>query len=152
MRRRTLATLPPPIGPLLTAYRGLAKLVSAYGLGFLEHVGADGRMHPTFEQIGASTGRMACYEPNLQAMTRDSGRRSCFRAGPGRILVVADYAACELRILADMSDDPVFVAAFERNEDLHSKVASTIFNQTVSKTENASLRQVACLSKINARF
>jgi DNA polymerase-1 len=143
VRRRTLATLPAPLGPALARYRALSKLTSAYGLSFLDNVGPDGRLHPTFEQIGASTGRMACAAPNLQAITKDSGRRACFHTSPDRRLVVADYAACELRILAEMSGDPVFLEAFARHEDVHARVAQSIFGKPVSKDENPQLRQIA---------
>jgi DNA polymerase I len=143
VRRDTIAELPAPLGPLLTRYRELAKLVSAYGDAFLEHVAADGRVHPTFEQIGASTGRMACHSPNLQSVVKDSPYRACFRCAPDRRLVVADYATCELRILAEVSGDPVFAEAFARGDDLHARVAQTMFGKPVSKTENPELRHRA---------
>ena len=142
-RRRTLGELPAPWGPTLVRYRTLSKLVSTYGQSFLEHVGPDGRVHPTFTQIGASTGRMACSSPNLQAMVRGSAHRACFHTQPERVLVTGDYAACELRILAEMSGDPVFADAFARGEDVHATVAQTMFGQPVSKTVNPHLRQRA---------
>ena len=142
-RRRTLAALPAPLGPWLERYRTLTKLASAYGTAFLDKVGSDGRLHPTFEQIGASTGRMACHSPNLQAMVKGTEHRACFRASGDRQLVVADYAACELRILAEMSGDPVFLEAFARGDDVHARVASSIFGKPVSKHQNVELRQVA---------
>jgi DNA polymerase-1 len=143
MRRATVAQLPEPVGPLLTRFRELTKLTSTYGETFLEHVGPDGRIHPTFEQIGASTGRMACHAPNLQAMVKDAPHRACFHTTGERRLVIADYSACELRILAEMSGDPVFAEAFARGDDLHARVASEIFAKPVSKTENADLRDRA---------
>ena len=143
VRRATLADLPPPLGPALRRYRELSKIVHAYGEGFLQHVQEDGRVHPTFEQIGASTGRMACHAPNLQAIVKDSGFRDCFACPEERRLVVADYATCELRILAQMSGDPVFADAFARGDDLHAIVASSMFGERVSKTENPELRQRA---------
>lgn len=143
VRRSTLALLPAPLGPGLARYRTLSKLVSAYGLNFLDNVGADGRVHPTFEQIGASTGRMACSAPNLQAVVKGSAHRACFRTTAGRVMVTGDYAACELRILAEMSGDPVFTAAFARGEDVHATVAQSMFGEPVSKTVNPQLRQRA---------
>ncbi|MEK7705406.1 MAG: DNA polymerase [Myxococcota bacterium] len=143
LRRDTVARLPTPLGPMLARFRELCKLVSTYGESFLEHVATDGRIHPTFEAIGASTGRMACHAPNLQAVPKDGPHRACFRADEGRALVTADYATCELRILAEMSGDPVFAQAFARGEDLHARVAREMFGKPVSKTENAELRQRA---------
>ncbi|RYF11504.1 MAG: hypothetical protein EOO40_03220, partial [Deltaproteobacteria bacterium] len=143
VRRAALAELPDPWGKLLVQLRTQSKLQAAYGESFLAHLGDDGRVHPTFEQIGASTGRMACRSPNLQAMVKDTPHRSCFRPAPGRVFVVADYNACELRILADMSADPVFVDAFARGEDVHARVASLLFERPVSRSERPDLRAVA---------
>jgi DNA polymerase-1 len=143
VRRETVAALPPPLGDELSRYRELFKIVSAYGDSFLAHVAKDGRVHPIFEQIGASTGRMACHSPNLQAVVKGTPHRGCFHTAPGRRLVIGDYSACELRILAEMSGDPVFAEAFGRGEDLHARVASEVFGKKVSKTENPDLRERA---------
>lgn len=143
-RRETLLRfVKAPLGPLLARYRELTKLASAYGSTFLEFAHDDGRVRPTFEQIGSSTGRMACHSPNLQSMVKDAPHRSCFHVREGRMLVTADYAACELRIIAELSGDPVFAEAFARGDDLHARVASAVFGKPVSKTENADLRQRA---------
>lgn len=143
VKKESLQKIPPPLGPWLLRYRELAKIVSTYGESFLETLGQDGRLHPTFEQIGASTGRMACHSPNLQAVLKKSQHRDCLRCLPHRRLIVADYATCELRILAQMSEDPVFHEAFANGDDLHSRVASTLWNKPVSKTENSELRHRA---------
>jgi DNA polymerase-1 len=143
LKRRSVAALPAPWGSLLPRYRLLQKLTQSYGEAFLAHVQADGRVHPTFEQMGASTGRMACHSPNLQAMVKGTAHRKCFACPPGRSLVIADYQACELRILAEMSRDPVFLAAFARGDDLHACVATLLFGKTVSKASHPQLRDVA---------
>jgi DNA polymerase I len=143
VRRETVAALPAPIGRDLSRYRELFKIVSAYGESFLTHVAGDGRVHPVFEQIGASTGRLSCHSPNLQAVVKGTPHRGCFHTGTGRLLVIGDYSACELRILAEMSGDPVFAEAFGRGEDLHARVASEVFGKKVSKTENPDLRERA---------
>lgn len=142
-RETVLRFVPAPLGPLLARYRELTKLASAYGSSFLEHATDAGRVHPTFEQIGSSTGRMACHSPNLQSMVKDAPHRSCFRTREGRALVTADYAACELRIIAELSGDPVFAEAFARGDDLHARVASAVFGKPVSKSQNPELRQRA---------
>ncbi|MBI5508939.1 MAG: hypothetical protein HY903_09315 [Deltaproteobacteria bacterium] len=143
VRRETVAALPAPLGPWLARSRELLKITSAYGESFLAHVGADGRIHPTFEQIGATTGRLSCHSPNLQAMVKGTPHRACFKAAPDRRLVVADYSACELRILAEMSGDPVFAEAFAHGEDLHARVATAVFGKPVSKSQNPELRERA---------
>ena len=143
LRRQTLAMLPPPLGPVLCRYREVEKLLNTYGEGFLAHARDRERIHAVYEQIGASTGRMACHSPNLQAIPHDGPHRRCFRAPPGKCLVIADYATCELRILAQMSGDPVFLDAFARGDDVHAQVASRVFGKPVSKNQNAMLRQRA---------
>ncbi|MEW5853975.1 MAG: DNA polymerase [Myxococcota bacterium] len=133
-----------PAAVALVAYREAHKLVSTYGESFLSHVHPrTGRIHASFRQIGASTGRVSCERPNLQNVPKDSALRSCFHAPPGRALITADYAACELRILAHLSRDPVFLAAFERGEDVHAKVASQVFGVPVSKQSHPELRERA---------
>lgn len=143
LRRAELAALPAPLGPTLARFRELSKLIQSYGESFLRNVDTDGRIRATFEQIGASTGRMACHSPNLQSVVKDSPYRGCFRAGEGRALITADYAGCELRIIAELSGDPVFLQVLRDGGDLHARVAQTVFGVPVSKSENPELRHRA---------
>ncbi|MEO1173585.1 MAG: DNA polymerase, partial [Myxococcota bacterium] len=143
LRRETLAALPPPLGPTLARFRELGKLSQSYGASFLEHATTDGRIRATFEQIGAPTGRMACHSPNLQSVVKDSQYRECFRTDEDRRLITADYSGCELRIIAELSGDPVFRQVFADGGDLHARVAATVFDKPVSKTENPELRHRA---------
>jgi len=144
LHKEILGKLEHPVVKALLRYREAHKITSTYGEGFLQHVHQKtGRIHASFRQIGASTGRMSCERSNMQNLPKDSEFRSCVRAGPGRLMVTADYAACELRILAHLSQDPVFLGAFERGEDVHSKVATQVFGVPVSKTENPLLRERA---------
>jgi DNA polymerase-1 len=142
--KATLSKIDPNVGQAITEYREHQKVVSAYGQGFLEHIHpVTGRIHPSFRQLGASSGRTSCADPNLQNIKADSRFRSCFVSPEGRKLVVADYSGCELRIIAELSEDPVFLETFRKGDDLHSIVASAIFKKNVSKTENPELRQKA---------
>jgi DNA polymerase-1 len=150
--KQHLAAVGHPLADALVAYREPWKIVSTYGDSFVEHV-ADvrtdgdgrsmGRIRSTFVPLGASTGRVACREPNLQNLPKDARFHEALRAPAGRLLVTADYAACELRIVAELAEDPVFLAAFDRGEDLHSTVASSLFGVPVSKTVNPELRHRA---------
>lgn len=142
-KREFLAELPPPLGEKLVRLRELAKVTQSYGENFLTHVSADGRIRATFEQIGASTGRLACRSPNLQAMPKDSAYRACFRADEGRALITADYAGCELRIIAELSGEPVFCQVLADGGDLHARVAESIFGVPVSREQNVELRRRA---------
>lgn len=142
--RGTLGALDHPIARALLLWRESNKLVSTYGDAFLSHVDRrTGRMHATFVPLGASTGRAASRDPNLQNLPSDARFHRCLKAPPGRALVTADYATCELRIVAELSKDPVFLRAFEEGQDLHSTVAATMFKAEVSKTKNPELRQRA---------
>jgi DNA polymerase-1 len=112
----------------LKAYRESAKLIQTYGESFLDHVNPKtSRIHATFDPEGTSTGRVSCHGPNIQNLPSDPRFRACLIAPPGKVLVQADYAACELRILADFSGDPLFLKAFEEDLDLHAQVAKELF-------------------------
>jgi DNA polymerase I len=150
--KELLAAVGHPLTEALIAYREPWKLVSTYGdafLAFATDVVEDaekrriGRIRSTFVPLGASTGRVACREPNLQNLPKDARFHEALRAPAGRRLVTADYATCELRIVAELAEDPVFLAAFARGEDLHSTVASSMFGVKVSKSEHPELRQRA---------
>ncbi len=132
------------VGGMLLEYRERAKIVSSYGESFLGAIHQrTGRIHADFRQIGAPTGRVACSNPNLQNIPRGSRFRKCFCGPPGRKMVTADYAGCELRILAELSGDPAFLRTFQRGGDLHAIVATEIFGQPVSKTLHQDLRERA---------
>ena len=149
-----LAALKHPLADAILAFREPWKIVTTYGDSFLQHASdrpvepdAEGRhiarIRSNFVPLGASTGRVACREPNLQNLPKDQRFHDALRAPAGRRLITADYATCELRIVAELAEDPVFVAAFDRGEDLHSTVATSMFGVKVSKTENSELRQRA---------
>lgn len=124
-----LARYDHPLAKLLLEYRESEKIISAFGENLLEKINPKtGRIHPDYMQIGADTGRFACSNPNLQQIPTDSMFRSCFIASPDHKLVVADYSQIELRIMAELSEDPVFMKAFKEDQDLHALTASQMFN------------------------
>ncbi|HEX9729244.1 MAG TPA: DNA polymerase I [Gemmatimonadales bacterium] len=127
-----LAEMGYPTPQLLLEYRELTKLRSTYVDVLPQRVDpATGRIHTTFNQTGAATGRLSSLDPNLQNIPIRTRRgeeiRRCFVPGPGRRLVVADYSQIELRILAHLSGDAAFIAAFERGGDIHRETAAIIF-------------------------
>jgi DNA polymerase I len=130
----------------LLEYRSVQKLLSSYGLAFLDHVHpVTGRVHADFQQIGATGGRMACSKPNLQQVPNTPEYRSCFRAPAGRKLVIADYSQIELRILADWSQDTALVKALLSGEDLHCVTASQMFGiplDQVTKAQRGAAKQL----------
>ena len=120
---------------LLLEWRGLTKLKSTYVDALPLAVDpADGRVHTTFDQAGAATGRLASLDPNLQniPMRTPQGRaiRRAFVAAPGCLLVGADYSQIELRVLAHLSGDANLVEAFAAGEDIHAATARRIFKVT----------------------
>ena len=122
-----------PFPARLLEYRVLTKLQSTYLEALPLGVDpADGRVHTTFEQTGAATGRLASRDPNLQniPMRTPLGRaiRRAFVAPPGRQLVGADYSQIELRVMAHLSGDARLIAAFESGEDVHANTARQIFS------------------------
>ena len=143
-RRAAMLATGHPAAAAVVTYREHQKIVSTYGERFLEHRHPKtGRLHSDWRPIGAATGRASSKDPNLQNIPRGSKFRACFR-GPGdRKLVTADYAGAELRILAEAVADPAFVRVFSQGGDLHSIVASRMFGQPVSKTDNPQLRERA---------
>ena len=126
-----LATLGHEVPRLLIEYRELTKLKSTYVDALPGYIGSDGRVHTSFNQTGAATGRLSSSDPNLQNIpirTKRGGEiRRAFTAPPGHLLLTADYSQIELRLLAHLSEDPSFVAAFQRGGDIHRQTAAVIF-------------------------
>ena len=121
-----------PIVDMILQYRQLAKLKSTYCDGLLACRGDDGRIHSTFNQTEARTGRISSLEPNLQniPVRTDEGKilRKFFIARNGYVLCDADYSQIELRVLASMAQDPVMIDAFKSDTDIHTVTASQVFN------------------------
>jgi DNA polymerase I len=92
---------------------------------------ATGRVHTTYNQAGAATGRLSSSDPNLQniPVRTDLGRqiRRAFVADPGHVLLSADYSQIELRVLAHLSEDPILLDAFSKGQDVHARTACEVF-------------------------
>jgi DNA polymerase-1 len=121
-----------PVPRLILEYRELAKLKSTYLDAMPARVDArTGRIHASFNQAVAATGRLSSSDPNLQNIPvrteRGRGLRRAFAAPPGWVLVSADYSQVELRILAHLSHDPGLLDAFSRGIDVHTATAARIF-------------------------
>jgi DNA polymerase I len=120
------------IARLVLEYRQLAKLKGTYvdALPALIRP-STGRLHTTFNQTGAATGRLSSSNPNLQniPIRTELGReiRAAFVPQDGWVLVVADYSQIELRLLAHMSGDKLLVSSFRSGEDIHTRTAAEVF-------------------------
>jgi DNA polymerase-1 len=115
---------------LILQHRMLSKLLSSYVAKLPSFIAADGRIHGHFRQTGTETGRLSSDQPNLQNIPKktDLGReiRGAFAAAPGHLLIAADYAQIELRVLAELSGDPALHAAFAAGLDIHRHVAAQV--------------------------
>lgn len=125
------AAVTTPVPGLIVEYRQLTKLVGTYLGALKDEINPETRrIHASFNQTVAATGRLSSSDPNLQniPIRTEIGReiRRAFVAGPERLLVGADYSQIELRLLAHLSRDPGLTAAFARGEDIHSAVAAQI--------------------------
>jgi DNA polymerase-1 len=136
-----------PLPRVILEYRGLAKLRSTYtdklpGMANPD----DGRIHTSFHQAGAATGRLASSDPNLQNIpirTEDGRRiRKAFVAPEGRRIVACDYSQIELRIMAHLSGDPALLRAFSSGADVHRATAAEVFGKTID-TVDANERRAA---------
>jgi DNA polymerase-1 len=139
-----------PIPSLIVDYRQLTKLVSTYLVALREAIDPQtGRIHASFHQTVAATGRLASSDPNLQniPIRTDVGReiRRAFVAPAGRVLVSADYSQVELRILAHLSQDPGLIDAFLQDKDIHTAVAAQINKvrpEEVTKAQRSGAKMV----------
>lgn len=113
-------------------FRTLSKLKSTYCDGLLKVVGADGRIHSSFNQTETRTGRISSTEPNLQNIPVRTaiGRefRRFFIAAPGKNLVDADYSQIELRVLAHVANDAQMIGDFTAGRDIHTSTAARVFD------------------------
>jgi DNA polymerase I len=136
---------------IILEYRGLAKLRSTYTDKLPDMINPEtGRVHTSYHQSGAATGRLSSSDPNLQNIpirTEDGRRiRRAFVAPPGRKLVACDYSQIELRIMAHLSEDPGLVRAFESGADIHKATAAEVFGR---KMEEVSLNERRAAKAIN---
>ena len=133
--RTVLAKLRPlhPIIPVIERWRELSKLLSTYLRALPEAAAGDGRIHTTFSQHTAATGRLSCTNPNLQAIPVRTpiGKeiRAAFVAAPGTQLISCDYSQVELRILAHLCQEPGLVDAFRRGDDVHRATAAEVLGK-----------------------
>lgn len=136
-----------PLPARILEHRGLAKLKSTYvdALPFFVDP-ATGRLHTSFNQTVAATGRLSSSDPNLQnvPVRGEEGRRirSAFSAAEGCLLIGADYSQIELRLLAHFSGDPVLIDSFRAGDDIHARTAAEVFG-VLPATVTAEMRRTA---------
>ncbi|GAA0564715.1 DNA polymerase I [Actinomadura livida] len=135
---------------VLLRHRDQARLRTTV-TGLIREIGADGRIHTTFRQTVAATGRLTSTDPNLQVIPIRTGEgrsiRRAFRPGPGyESLMTADYGQLELRVMAHLSQDPTLLAAFESGEDLHTTMAAQVFRVSQDAVTPEMRRKIKAMS------
>lgn len=138
---------------LILEYRSLVKLKNTYLDNLTDFVNPKtGRIHASFNQIGAATGRLSCSDPNLQniPIRTDEGRRIRLAFVPGdrekNVLLTADYSQIELRMLAHFTEEPALLRAFANDEDVHATVAAEVFGVPLEKVSKAQRAQAKIIN------
>ena len=139
-----------PLPKHLLRIREVSKLLTTVD-GLIGSIASDGRIHTSFQQTVAATGRLSSTEPNLQniPIRTDEGRliRDCFIAQkPFENLLTADYSQIEMRIMAHLSNDKSLIEAFQLGEDLHSTVASQVFGVKATEVDAEMRRTIKAMS------
>ncbi|MGO1948565.1 MAG: DNA polymerase, partial [Mycobacteriaceae bacterium] len=134
----------------LMAHREYQKMKTTID-GLIEATADDGRIHTTFNQRGAATGRLSSSDPNLQniPVRTEAGRhiRGAFHVGSGyTTLLTADYSQIEMRVMAHLSQDPGLIEAYREGEDLHNFVGSKVFDVPVDQVTPELRRRVKAMS------
>ena len=136
---------------VILEYRGLAKLRSTYTDKLPEMINPEtGRLHTSFHQAGAATGRLASSDPNLQniPIRTDDGRRirRAFIADEGNVLVACDYSQIELRIMAHLSGDEGLLGAFAAGADIHAATAAEVFGRRLEEVTSNERRAAKAIN------
>ncbi|MEZ5514887.1 MAG: DNA polymerase I [Steroidobacteraceae bacterium] len=140
-----------PLPRLILEYRGLAKLKSTYTDKLPEQINArTGRVHTSYHQAVAQTGRLSSTDPNLQNIpirTAEGRRiRQAFLAPPDYVLMAADYSQIELRIMAHLSEDEGLLKAFASDQDIHQATAAEVFGVEISEVSSEQRRSAKAIN------
>ncbi len=120
---------------LILDARGGTKSGSTYGMKWVEAIEEDGRIYPSWKQIGAVTGRMSAEGLAVQTIPHDKEYRKCFAAEPGNTLVIKDYSAQEPRILACITQDKKLIQIFNSGKDVYISIGFEIFGEVFDKKD-----------------
>lgn len=139
-----------PIIEYILEYRAASKLKSTYADGLLDYIQKDDRIHTTYMQTVTGTGRLSSIDPNLQNIpirTREGREiRKAFVAKEGCSFVGADYSQIELRLLAHLSEDEIFVQAYRDNLDIHRMTAAQVFHTPFAEVTDLQRRNAKAVN------
>lgn len=136
---------------LIIEYRSLSKLISTYTSKLVQQINPNtGRVHTSYNQTGAATGRLSSSDPNLQNIpvrTQEGRRiRQAFIAPQGKQLVSADYSQIELRLMAHISKDKNLVTAFQQNLDIHAATAAEVWGVPLNEVTQSMRRDAKAIN------
>lgn len=118
----------------LLDYRRVSKAIQSFLSTFPQYINeSTGRIHSSYRQIGAHSGRFSCGNPNIQQIPRGKEFRECFVPEKGNKFVIADYSQIELRVAAEIAKDKTMIEAYKNGQDLHALTASLVANKDISK-------------------
>jgi DNA polymerase I-like protein with 3'-5' exonuclease and polymerase domains len=147
-----------PFIDLLRLFRTVDKQLSTYGYAWIttkdkggHRNPVTGRIHSNIDLFGTDTGRTSSSSPNIQNIPKEKRYRHCFTARPGYKVLTIDYNGCELRILAEMSQEPVWLAAFAKDWDVHSVGAEILFGQEWAEGAEEGCKYVAAHQKCKCK-
>ncbi|EKD53778.1 MAG: hypothetical protein ACD_60C00155G0005 [uncultured bacterium] len=140
-----------PLPKFIIEYRALSKLMTTYTKRLPEQINAHtGRVHTSYNQYGAATGRLSSSDPNLQniPVRTEEGRRirQAFIAPKGHQLISADYSQIELRIMAHISSDPALLNAFAENLDIHKATAAEVLGISIDQVTSEERRAAKAIN------
>jgi len=142
-----ISMLEHPIGKAIKEYRKQQKLLTGFILKYPGHINkVTGRIQPSFNQVGTNTGRFTSSKPNMQQVPHDKNIRALFKAGKGKKIITADYSQIELRIIAEVSQEPKFLEIYKNNRDLHRLTASLVLNKPESEITKDERQQAKAIN------
>jgi len=129
-----------PFIKLLNKYKICTKLLSGFFNPMPDYIDSDGRIRPSFNDCGTVTGRLSCSKPNLQQLPSKNehfpiSTRECFISPLGKEIVTCDYSGQELRVMAEISQDPTLIKAINDGKDLHLATANTMFDLQIPEED-----------------
>lgn len=140
--KKTIDTLKTshPFIKLLAKFKIAKKLLNAFFAPMPKHVGEDGRVRPSFNGTGTKTGRLSCSKPNLQQLPKINkdlpiDTRGCFIVPKGKKMIACDYSGQELRVLTQVSQEPVLIDTFNKGKDMHLSTANDFFELNIPEEE-----------------
>jgi DNA polymerase I-like protein with 3'-5' exonuclease and polymerase domains len=130
----------------LLEYRKVSKAIQSFLSPMWQYVStATGRIHSSYRQIGSSSGRFSCGNPNIQQIPRGKEFRECFIPEEGNKFIIADYSQIELRVAAEIAQDKTMIEAYKSGQDLHALTAALVANkkiEEVTKLERQSAKAI----------